>query len=227
MSRPTPRSGRNRQIAIGAATALVVVVGGGAFLVGSRADDSAPRDADAIGPAATAPAGNVPAPEPQASTPPVSGTRAGAARRTRSPEPAVRTEVDAARSRAAAAGNPVQRPLTPSAQPKIAAAAVDSLVEEERPLPGGGTLRIKSARYDLSGQGELLWAADGGTPAGGALCTQNFRFAQGQKPAVRANMLLCWRTTADRSVTVLAVTPEEVPNSAQVLNVLDTQWDRL
>jgi hypothetical protein len=141
--------------------------------------------------------------------------------------PDVRAEVDAARSRAAKAGQPLQRPLTASASPKIGAAEADSLVEEERPLPDGGTLRISSARYDLSGQGRMLWAADSGTAAGAARCTQNFRFAQGQRPAVRKNMLLCWRNTADRSVVVLAVTRADPPNTAQVLNVLDTQWDRL
>ena len=99
--------------------------------------------------------------------------------------------------------------------------------EETRPLADGGTMRVISARYDLSGRPEMLWAADDGTPAGSARCTQNFRFAQGQKPAVRKNMLLCWRNTTDRSVVVLAVSHTGAPNNAQVLNVLDTQWDRL
>ncbi|MEU4241237.1 hypothetical protein [Actinoplanes sp. NPDC026619] len=226
---PAQRSGRNRKIAVGAAAALAVVIGGGAYLIGSRDGDTVTENTNAIAPVEPA----TPAASSAAPATTVGARPKAAAKRTPSPQvtttdPAkVRRQIEAARSKAAAEGHPLQRPLTTPPRPHIAAENVDSYTEETRPLADGGTLRIVSARYDLSGQREMLWAADSGTEAGAARCTQNFRFAQGQKPAVRKTMLLCWRNTADRSVVVLAVGRAETPDTTQVLNVLDTQWNRL
>jgi hypothetical protein len=218
----------NRKIAIGATAALAVVIGGGAYALGTRDDDTVTQvttaDAPLVTPASAAPG---PSAAPFGTRSKAAVKRSPSAGRT-SPDPAqVRREIEAARSTAAKDGYPLQRPLSAAPQPRIGAEDARTYVEETRPLPDGGTMRIMSARYDLSGQREMLWAADTGTEAGAARCTQNFRFARGQTPRVRKTMLLCWRNTADRSVVVLAVARTDAPDTTQVLNVLDTQWNRL
>ncbi|WP_203720523.1 hypothetical protein [Paractinoplanes brasiliensis] len=137
----------------------------------------------------------------------------------------VRAEINAARAKAAREGHPLQRPLATPSQAPVRNA--QSLAEETRELDGGGTMRIISAKYDLSGHRERLWAADDGKPVGGARCTQNFRFAEGAKASVRPTMLLCWRTSENRSVVVLTVVKTGSPPMTRSVNALNTQWDRL
>jgi len=135
---------------------------------------------------------------------------------------AVRKQIMAAREKAAKDGIPLQRPLT---APKLQVHDASSYAEESRPLPGGGTMRIMSARYDLSGQKEMLWAADQGSRHGDVRCTQNFHFSSTGKAAVRPTMLLCWRTSAARSVVVLTVAKK--PSAADSAGVIDQRWNQL
>ena len=222
---------RRRTMAVAGAAGLAAVVGVGAALLATR-DDAEPQDTGAMVATSrvpTAPTAQIDA-VPGAEVAPPGPSRA-AVPRTPAPRPAtqmperVRKEIEQAREKAARDGYPLQRPLT--TPPGMAAQNTESYTEQTRPLIDGGTMRIISARYDLSGQREMLWAADQGKPAGAARCTQNFRFAQNDKPAVRPTMLLCWRITDDRSVVVLSVAPNGRPAQTQTLNALDTQWDRL
>jgi hypothetical protein len=86
-------------------------------------------------------------------------------------------------------------------------------------------MRITSARYDLSGRGEMLWAADSGRPVGDAHCTQNFHFIQNGRATLRPTMLLCWRTSDERSVVVLSVGRK--PSTLDSAGVIDEQWAKL
>ena len=86
-----------------------------------------------------------------------------------------------------------------------------------------GSIRVTTARADLTGRADLLPAGDGGTPAGDARCTRNLRLG-GAGARVMPAVLLCWRTSATRSVITLATGR---PTIAGSLAVLDREWARL
>jgi hypothetical protein len=88
-------------------------------------------------------------------------------------------------------------------------------------------MRIMTAKGDLSGQREMLWAADGGKPVGDARCTQKFHFSANGEAAVRPTMLLCWRTSAARSVVVLSIAKQGRPSQAASVAMIGRQWDSL
>jgi hypothetical protein len=83
-------------------------------------------------------------------------------------------------------------------------------------------MRIRTARYDLAGQYELAWAADDGERVGNARCTQNLRLAGVARE--RPTMLLCWHTSAGKSVVTLAVTRQGRPSRATSVATIDEQW---
>jgi len=89
------------------------------------------------------------------------------------------------------------------------------------------TLRVISAYGDLTGQRELAWAADTGHPVGAARCTQNFRFNPGSKVGERPTMLLCWRTSATKSVATIAVDLTHRPSEAESVATIDEVWRRM
>ena len=97
-------------------------------------------------------------------------------------------------------------------------------VTNEGSLKEGGTLRVITAQHDLTGQRELLWAADDGKPVGSAHCTQNFHFSNDGKAKVRPTMLLCWRTSAGKSVVTVAVVRTGRPSTAASVGVIDRRW---
>jgi len=130
--------------------------------------------------------------------------------------------IKAARSAAAKDGHPVQRALTPA--PGVRAA---SDVVERNEKVENGSMRIVTARSDLTGQRELLWAADQGKRVGEARCTQNFKFANNQTPAIRQNMLLCWRTSAKRSVATVLIDYGGHPSTAKSRSIIDREWAKL
>jgi hypothetical protein len=234
-----PRPPRRNRLAV-ISVAAAVVLGGSAYLVTSRVGD---RDGDTVtgDTGALAPAAASPLPSPTSSVAPSSSAapssaapssaaprspskRATATRPTRAASTAeVRRQIDRARQKAAADGIPLQRPL--AASTAAPAHDADSYVEQSRSLAGGGTMRIMSARYDLSGQREMLWAADRGHPEGDAHCTNNFHFSATGVASVRPTMLLCWRTSDDRSVVVLTVAKN--PSTAGSVGVIDKRWNEL
>jgi hypothetical protein len=89
------------------------------------------------------------------------------------------------------------------------------------------TLRVVSAQADLTGQGELAWAADAGTPVGDARCTQNFRFNPGSRVGERPTMVLCWRTSAQKSVYVIAVDIDHRPSAKAAAATIGQVWSTL
>jgi hypothetical protein len=88
-------------------------------------------------------------------------------------------------------------------------------------------MRVVTARYDLTGRRELSWAADDGEPVGDVHCTQNFRFADGGAARERPTMLLCWHTSAGKSVVTIAVTKEGRPSKSVSAAAVDKAWSAL
>jgi hypothetical protein len=89
------------------------------------------------------------------------------------------------------------------------------------------TIKVVTSHSDLTGQGELAWAADAGHAVDGAKCTQNFRFNPGSKVGERPTMLLCWRTSATKSVYTLAVDVDRRPSEKDSVAALDKAWQKL
>lgn len=217
-----------------AGLAGLAVLGGGAFLVTEQlTGDTTAVTTDAGAPApivASEPDTASPELEPSSAAPSPStrASKAAVSKAPASPEPvdtrSAEERVKAAREAAAKAGHPVQRALTPEPG-AVAAAAVE--VTNEGSLKSGGTMRIITARSDLTGQRELLWAADDGKPVGSSRCTQNFHFSNDGKAKERPTMLLCWRTSATRSVATVAVVATGRPDAAASVAVIDQRWATL
>jgi hypothetical protein len=223
------RSGRKQAIA--GVAGLAAVLGGGAFF----ATDALTRGSGSIAPdtralAPVAPSASSSASAAQSSPKPSSRAPAVGVSRTSTPSAQARPKtaaerVAAARSAAAKDGVPVQRPV-----PQATAAAVveDLTVTESGSLRRDrGTLRVVSARGDLAGQRELAWVADGGYAVGDARCSQTFRFANNATPARKANLLVCWRTSAGKSVYTVTVNLDGRPSKRDSVAALDQEWNRL
>jgi hypothetical protein len=130
--------------------------------------------------------------------------------------------VAAARRAAAKDGVKVQRPLPATT---AAAAASDLTVTDSGSLRADrGTLRVVSARGDLTGYKELAWVADDGDPVGPARCSQTFRFANNAKPARKPNLLVCWRTSAAKSVYTVMVDLDGHPSEQDSVAALAKRW---
>ena len=233
------REGRRRKHIVVGAVALAALLGTAAFLVTAqivdRNDSTMTQDTNAIAP--IQPPIRVTPTETNAATPAakaVTSTKS-AAKRSVSPVPSVpssadakseadvKAEINAARSSAAADGVPLQRPLTaagglPPAQN----------LTQRTEMTSEGTVRVVTAKSDLTGQHELLMAADDGEPVGDVHCTQKLRFAQGSPARSFSGLLLCWRTSASRSVVTLATTKSNRrPSSAASAAIIDKEWAKL
>ena len=91
----------------------------------------------------------------------------------------------------------------------------------------GKTMRLVSARADLTGQRELAWVADGGEPVGRARCSQTFRLASNVEPARKPNLLICWRLSATKSVYTVMVDLDGDPSERKAAAAIDTEWQKL
>jgi hypothetical protein len=111
---------------------------------------------------------------------------------------------------------------TPKAQ---AMPAVD--VSETNSGSNNHTLRVVTARGDLTGQRELAWAADSGRVVGNARCTRNFRFGPGSRVGERPTMLLCWRTSAAKSVLTVAIDVGGRPSEQMSVDTINQAWSKL
>ncbi|MDI6101616.1 hypothetical protein QLQ12_23630 [Actinoplanes sp. NEAU-A12] len=90
------------------------------------------------------------------------------------------------------------------------------------------TVQIMSADHDLTGTGQLRFKGDDGSPVGDASCTRKFRFHLEKPAREQPTMLLCWRTSADRSVVALAFARrDEKPSPGETVRILDEHWSRL
>jgi hypothetical protein len=134
----------------------------------------------------------------------------------------VRREIEEAREKAAADGVRLQRPL------KQDATRAGGVVNERTERTANGSIRVISARHDLSGQREMRFAGDEGKPVGkGVTCTNRMRFAEGTPATVRPTALLCWRVSKERSVVTMAVAPKGKPSAAASVAVISKEWAAL
>ncbi|MFG1603610.1 hypothetical protein [Actinoplanes sp. NPDC049265] len=209
----------------------LAALGAGAYVVTDHlANDDKPT-VTSLPPAAEASSEGAPepspaGPSPATTTPAKSGTTAPSSP-TPSPAPAERTTADrvkAAQDAGRERGVEIQRQLPRTAADRSVTAAD---VTETRVVNGRQTLRVMSARKNLAGYRELGWVADDGEPTGSARCSQTFRFSATMEPAEKPALLVCWRTSAGRSVYTVATNPAGRPSRTASVAALDKQWNRL
>jgi hypothetical protein len=211
--------GRPRKRIVLRASGLAVALGVTAFAITAHNDRN--DDRGAAGPQRVAAASASPS---ESSSPSLSGRYADREAATPTPSHSLTpAEVAASiRQQAAQHSRPVLRPLTPA--PGVVAA--DDVHERSQKLPNG-SLRVVTARGDLTGQNVLLWAADSGKVRGHVACTQDVKFANNAVPGVRPNLLLCWRTSATRSVATVLVDYGGHPSARKSRKVIAREWARL
>lgn len=210
--------GRRRKQAVLGVVGLAALLGAGAYLVTAQIMES--RNATvsggtgALAPVVVPPSS--PLPSASVEAPPATETTKSAVKQAFSPAPSLSVPASASLSTGPTTGGY-------SAQEVPDAGPVD---ERSENLPNG-ILRVVTARHDLTGQRELLWTTDRGRPVGDASCTQKFRFAGDQKASVRPNLLVCWRTSATRSVITVLVSRDGKPSTARSVKAIDREWARL
>lgn len=223
------RRNRRRKQTVAAVAGLAVVLGGGAYLLTDHltGDDQVVKDTGALAPLApSAPATSAPSvSSSSAAASPSKSTGRSAPATTTTPRPKTTAErIAAARAAAAKATNQVRRPLPPNGN--VAVSEKVSVTNTGNLKKDGATLRVVSARADLTGVRELAWAADDGVPVGDARCTQNFHFSNAPA-AEKPTLLLCWRTSPSKSVYTIAVTLKGRPSTETSVAAIDKQWDKL
>ncbi|MFI7547999.1 hypothetical protein [Actinoplanes sp. NPDC049599] len=226
------RNRRRKQVFAGVAG--VAVLGAGAFLVTSQLADETrteTRDAAALAPAvgdsgdpsasATASASASASPSPSATVSP-----------SVKPSPptlskAERERVRVVRSAAAKASSKVHRPLVPRNGGATVAAADLNVSVIGSVQKNGEELRLYSARQDLTGQKELAWVTDDHERVGTASCTQKIRLSQDVKARERPTLLICWRTSTEKSVYTVAVKMDGRPSASKSVATINKEWARL
>ena len=227
------RSLQRRKKALVAVLGLAAVLGGGSYGVTTwlAARDSITTITDGLGPMA-------PTARTSASAHPRPSATTGRPKRTPAPGPAPVTK-SAARQRY----RPSPAPTSTLTDDQIAAVQVGHLLERpysagsaspasavtvtNQTAADGSLIRVVSARRDLTRQRETLWAADAGQSVGSARCTQNFKINGSRYAEVRPGMLLCWRTSAARSVVTVATVKVGRPSAASSIAVVDREWSRI
>lgn len=226
--RTTPQAGTRRRagIAIGAAAVAALVAGGSYVVAANLADDrdatsqvaavaspdapaasGGPATAGSAGPASTAPqATEAPSSSPPSSAPPIA--------------PDVQEKIEQAREKMRKDGVEVKRPVIP----QVTQTADNIEVTTEGSLKEGGIVRIMAAREDLTGQRELAYVAGGVQEFRGVPCSQTFQFSTNPQPAKKDNLLMCWRTTPQKSVVAIVVDPKGRPSRDKAIDELEKKW---
>lgn len=212
MSEPVdPPARRRRRYRLAAAVGAVAAVGAGTLVAHDLLADRTTTVTEAGQNAVGAPPSIMDPLEPAPSVP-------------LTPSPTAHGTAGAAPSPAA-----VQFPPPPTASPIRALEApedVPAKVVSYRPADGQ-TLRIVTARGDLTGQRELTWAGDNGHAVGAARCTRTFKLSPDQPASTRETMVLCWRTSARRSVYVIAIDIHGRPSERTTAAIVNREWKKL
>lgn len=132
-------------------------------------------------------------------------------------------EIEEARRKMAEDGVPVKPPVTP----ETTQTAADIKMTTKGSIKEGGIVRMITARGDLTGQRELAYVAGDIKEYRGASCTQTFKFSNNDRPKKRDNLLMCWRTSAEKSVIAMVVDPKGRPSRDKAVNALEKNWRRL
>jgi hypothetical protein len=217
---------RRGKAAVGA-VGLAALLGGGAFLVTdllTARPDTIATESGALSPLdrPSVPAGS---PSPSPSTSKTHHGRSGAAAsKEASPTPSPSGTPSAGMRADAKRRVPTKRALVlPTKTLDPSAVTVTNSGS-----PGDSTtLRVISARGDLTGQRELAWVADDGTKAGDARCSQTIQLSPDTKPARKPTLLICWRTSATRSVVTVMVNLAGHPSTKASVAALDKRWAAL
>jgi hypothetical protein len=224
-ARQPSRGSRRRKQALVAVVGLAALLGGGAFFVteARMATETILPDA-AHAPPAPAPA-VVPAPAASATpaTPAISvrSSALSAARVSRTASPQPETMAERIAEMQASALSATEPPLGRGEVPDSA------LTVSRSGSARTGTLKVVSARADLSGQQELAWLAGPGDKVGDAECSQRIRLSADVPVMVHPTLLLCWKTSAAKSVYTLAVNPKGKPSAKVSVAALDRRWATL
>jgi hypothetical protein len=220
----TPRFWQRKQLIAGTA-GLAIVFGGSVALTRHFVTDEASKGSQGSqgdpGTAVIAPGGTPPPATPSAG-PATAAPRPQAAAAKPSPRPTSRADrIAAARAAVKKAGPTVHHavPQTRTDEPLT----VRTYGSQQQ----GNYLKVVSAHTNLSGQKELAWAADDGHAVGAARCTQKFAFSNQSTPAVKPTLLVCWRTTADRSAYTVAVVRSGRPSEQRSATMLNEAWTKL
>ncbi|MEU4557987.1 hypothetical protein AB0F72_06340 [Actinoplanes sp. NPDC023936] len=219
---PERRNRRRKQAIVGITGAAAVLAGAG-FLVlqlNSAEQPSLPEPA-ALAPLTDSAPASAPA-EQESSEADPSETRTP--KKTTKPADAV--EISPAPSPSPSA---TEAEASAAAKDRLKAATVTAgPVSERTELLKNGTIRIVSAPRDLTGERDLQLAADRGKPAGqGVTCTTTVRITGGVPESARPTMLLCWRTSEERSVVTMAVVPSGEPPTASSVEIIGREWAKL
>jgi hypothetical protein len=118
-------------------------------------------------------------------------------------------------------------PRTRALTPGVAMSVVPSVSNSGILAKDHHTLRVVTARADLTGQRELAWAADAGHRVGTSRCTQNFRFSADTPAGERPTMLMCWRTSATKSVYAIVVDIDKRPSDRNTVQVINRVWSEM
>lgn len=220
------RSLQRRKKALVAFLGLAAVLGGGSYGITTwlAARDSITTITDALVPVTA----SSPTAHPRASA----SVRSARPKRTPAPGPAPVTK-SAARQQY----RPSPTPTSTLTDDQIAAVQVGHLLERPHAASAvvvtnetaadGSLIRVVTARRDLTGQWESLWAADAGRPVGPARCTDNFKINGSSYAEVRPGMLLCWRTSAAKSVVTIATAGSGRPAADSSVAVVNREWSRI
>jgi hypothetical protein len=226
------RSRPGKRAVLGVA-GLAAVLGAGAFVVTTVIDNAGHTgtgNAGALAPAQHEhPTGAVPGGTgtPAGGTPAHGGTPSAAAPGPATSKPKTDAQRVADARNAAKAGPKVLQPL-PHNPDGMHVAADDIKVKTFGTVhEDHKTLRVVSARGDLSGQHELGWVADAGEAVGDAQCSQNFRFAGGRPVVEKPTLLVCWRLSATKSVYTVAVRIDGRPSKEESVAAIDEAWSKL
>ncbi|GAA0538537.1 hypothetical protein GCM10010172_19760 [Paractinoplanes ferrugineus] len=230
-----PRVSRRRK-QIAGVLGLAAVLGGGAYAITSEATgkSSTAQNAGAVESLPTGEADSVTSSASAPASASATGKQAGPILpKVSLTDPVVKEEVSkspeerikAAREAAAKGGVSVKHPRTATS---VGSPEEGGVTEQNiGSLKEGGSMRIVSAPYDLTGRREMLWAADGGHRVGTAKCTNKLQLSNEDEPTARPTLLLCWRTSAKKSVITVAVVPTGRPNAAKSVAALDKQWNKM
>ena len=210
---------RRRQALIGAAGVAALV--GAGMLVAQPFTDGAP-----IGPTGFGAWSPLRTPAPSSSTPALSAGASSSAAADVVASPSTLTErVAKAKTANERAGTTIRRPLAPAGGIVAAMGAVN--VTESGSVRSGSTLRVVSARHDLTGQRELAWIAEKGEKVGTAHCADKIRLSADAEVREHKTLLLCWRTSATKSVYTVAVKLDGRPSKRASVAEIDRVWSTL
>jgi hypothetical protein len=234
-------AGRRRTVVV--ATGAAAILGGGAFLAvhaGNARQDSLPEPPSIaaagasaaapampdVSPAAVASASSQPTQAPVPAATDGSTTRTTTSASTERSSSAAQKEMNKARAKAAADGFPLQRP--PEAKDNSATMADAAAVSQWTEPIRNGTVQVTTARRDLTGGAALVLAADRGRSVGdGVSCTDKVRFTRDAPATERPTVLVCWRTSAERSVVTMMATPNGRPSPAANVSIINREWAKL